>query len=118
MNQFGNCFSFGAQGTSLKIHNGSGIKAILESSLDAMVVSMVAPQLDRFDLWVQPIGESSDDANVLGFLKMLAAPLRPLPTARRFRTSCRCPTGHASRMCPRTPSHARWSRAPWLPRRR
>ena len=83
VNQFRNCF--GAQGTSLKIHNGSGIKPILESSLDAMVVSMVAPQLDRFDLWVQPIGENSDDANVLGFLKMLAAPLQattngaPLP---------------------------------------
>jgi subtilase family serine protease len=83
VNQFRNCF--GAQGTSLKIHNGSGIKPIIESSLDAMVVSMVAPQLDRFDLWVQPIGENSDDANVLGFLKMLAAPLQattngaPLP---------------------------------------
>ena len=50
-----------------------------------MVVSMVAPQLDRFDLWVQPLSENSDDANVLGFLKMLAAPLQattngaPLP---------------------------------------
>ena len=83
VNQFRNCF--GAQGTSLKIHNGSGIKPIIESSLDAMVVSMVAPQLDRFDLWVQPLGENSDDADVLGFLKMLAAPLQgttngaPLP---------------------------------------
>jgi subtilase family serine protease len=83
VNQFRNCF--GAQGTSLKIHNGSGIKPIIESSLDAMVVSMVAPQLDRFDLWVQPLSENSDDANVLGFLKMLAAPLQatangaPLP---------------------------------------
>jgi subtilase family serine protease len=83
VNQFRNCF--GAQGTSLKIHNGSGIKPIIESSLDAMVVSMVAPQLNRFDLWVQPLGENSDDANVLGFLKMLAAPLQattngaPLP---------------------------------------
>jgi kumamolisin len=83
VNQFRNCF--GAQGTSLKLHNGSGIKPIIESSLDAMVVSMVAPQLDRFDLWIQPIGENSDDANVLGFLKMLAAPLQattngaPLP---------------------------------------
>ena len=50
-----------------------------------MVVSMVAPQLNRFDLWVQPLSENSDDANVLGFLKMLAAPLQattngaPLP---------------------------------------
>ena len=83
VNQFRNCF--GSQGTSLKIHNGSGIKPIIESSLDAMVVSMVAPQLNRFDLWVQPLSEDSDDANVLGFLKMLAAPLQattngaPLP---------------------------------------
>jgi len=81
--QFRNCF--GAQGTSLKIHNGSGIQPILESSLDSMVVSMVAPQLDRFDLWVDPIDENSDDANVLGFLKLVAAPLQatvngaPLP---------------------------------------
>jgi subtilase family serine protease len=81
--QFRNCF--GAQGTSLKIHNGSGIQPILESSLDAMVVSMVTPQLDRFDLWVNPIDENSDDDNVLGFLKLLAAPLQatangtPLP---------------------------------------
>jgi subtilase family serine protease len=44
VNQFRNCF--GAQGTGLKFHNGSGIKPIIESSLDAMVVSMVAPQLD------------------------------------------------------------------------
>jgi kumamolisin len=67
------------------VHNGSGIQPIIESSLDAMVVSMVAPELDRFDLWVQPLSEKSDDANVLGFLKMLAAPLQatangaPLP---------------------------------------
>lgn len=83
VNQFRNCF--GTQGTALKIHNGSGIKPISESSLDAMTVSMVAPQLDRFDLWVQPIDESADDGDVLGFLKMLAAPIQatangtPLP---------------------------------------
>ena len=83
VNQFRNCF--GTQGTSLKIHGGSGIQPIVESSLDAMVASMVAPQLDRFDLWVDPIDEKSDDANVLGFLKLLAAPLQattngaPLP---------------------------------------
>ncbi len=83
VNEFRDCF--GAQGTALKIHNGSGIKPILESSLDAMVASMVAPQLDRFDLWVQPITEDADDGNVLGFLKMLASPLQattngaPLP---------------------------------------
>ncbi len=83
VNQYRSCF--GAQGTSLKIHNGSGITPILESSLDAMVVSMVAPQLDRFDLWVHPIDEEDDDGDVLGFLKLLASPLQattngaPLP---------------------------------------
>ena len=83
VNQYRNCF--GAQGTALKIHNGSGIKPIIESSLDAMVVSMVAPQLDRFDLWVHPINENADDGDVLGFLKLLASPVQattngaPLP---------------------------------------
>jgi len=83
VSQFRSCF--GLQGTSLKIHNGSGIQPILESSLDAMVVSMVAPQLDRFDLWVHAIDEDADDGDVLGFLKMLAAPIQattngaPLP---------------------------------------
>jgi subtilase family serine protease len=83
VNLFRNCF--GLRGTPLKIHNGSGIQPILESSLDAMVVSMVAPQLDRFDLWVHPIDEDADDGDVLGFLKLLAAPIEatsngaPLP---------------------------------------
>ena len=83
VNQYRSCF--GAEGTALKIHNGSGIKPIIESSLDAMVVSMVAPKLERFDLWVHPINEDADDGDVLGFLKMLASPLQattngaPLP---------------------------------------
>lgn len=83
VNQYRNCF--GTQGTALKIHGGSGIQPIVESSLDAMVVSMVAPQLDRFDLWVDPIDENADDGDVLGFLKLLAAPIQasangtPLP---------------------------------------
>lgn len=83
VNLFRNCF--GLQGTALKIHRGSGIQPILESSLDAMVVSMVAPQLERFDLWVEPLDEDADDGDVLGFLKMLAAPIEatsdgaPLP---------------------------------------
>ena len=46
-----NCFGF--QGTALQIHGGSSIAPILESSLDAMTVSMVAPKLARLDLWVQ-----------------------------------------------------------------
>jgi subtilase family serine protease len=83
VSQYRSCFGF--TGTSLQQHNGSGVTPILESSLDAMTVSMVAPQLDRFDLWVHPIDESADDGDVLGFLKMLAAPLQattngtPLP---------------------------------------
>jgi subtilase family serine protease len=76
---------FGAKGTSLKIHNAGSIKPILESSLDAMVASMVAPKLDRFDLWVHPISESDDDGDAEGFLALLAQPLQattngaPLP---------------------------------------
>jgi kumamolisin len=46
---------------------------------------MVAPQLQRFDLWVHPISEQDDDGDVLGFLALLAQPLQatangtPLP---------------------------------------
>jgi kumamolisin len=76
---------FGTKGTSLKIHNAGSIKPILESSLDAMVASMVAPKVDRLDLWVHPISESDDDGDVEGFLALLAQPLQatangtPLP---------------------------------------
>src|SRR5215217_3160536 len=85
VNAYRSCFGFA--GTALKIHNAGSIKPIIESSLDAMTVSMVAPQLSRFDLWVQPISEEDDDGDVLGFLKMLAKPLQattngaPLPHA-------------------------------------
>jgi kumamolisin len=74
VNTFRSCF--GAQGTSLKIHNAGSIKPILESSLDAMVASMVAPALSRFDLWVHPIDEDDDDGDVEGFLALLAQPLQ------------------------------------------
>jgi subtilase family serine protease len=83
VNAFRSCF--GTQGTALKIHNAGSIKPILESSLDAMVASMVAPKLSRFDLWVHPISESDDDGDALGFLTLLAQPLQatangtPLP---------------------------------------
>ncbi|MET0685887.1 MAG: S53 family peptidase [Solirubrobacteraceae bacterium] len=83
VDQYRSCFGF--SGTSLTIHGGSGDQPIIESSLDAMVVSMVAPQLDRFDLWVRDIDEDADDGDVLGFLKLLDAPLQatanglPLP---------------------------------------
>jgi kumamolisin len=76
---------FGAQGTALKIHGAGSIKPILESSLDAMVVSMVAPKLARFDLRVHPIDEDDDDGDVEGFLELLAQPMQattngaPLP---------------------------------------
>ena len=83
VNAFRSCF--GTQGTALKIHNAGSIKPILESSLDAMVASMVAPSLSRFDLWVHPISESDDDGDAEGFLALLAQPLQatangaPLP---------------------------------------
>jgi subtilase family serine protease len=83
LNTFRSCF--GLTGTGLKTHNAGSIQPIVESSLDTQVVSMVAPLLERFDLWVNPISESEDDGDVLGFLRMLAAPLQattngvPLP---------------------------------------
>jgi subtilase family serine protease len=83
VDQYRSCFGFA--GTPLTIHGGSGDQPIIESSLDAMVVSMVAPQLERFDLWVRDIDEDADDGDVLGFLKLLDAPLQatangtPLP---------------------------------------
>ena len=74
VNAFRSCF--GTQGTSLKIHNAGSIKPILESSLDAMVASMVAPKLANFDLWVHPLSESDDDGDAEGFLVLLAQPLQ------------------------------------------
>jgi kumamolisin len=83
VNTFRSCF--GSQGTALRIHNAGSIKPILESSLDAMVASMVAPALSRLDLWVHPISDNDDDGDVEGFLHLLAQPLQattngtPLP---------------------------------------
>jgi kumamolisin len=83
VNAFRACF--GTQGTALKIHGAGSINPILESSLDAMVASAVAPALSRFDLWVHPISESDDDGDAEGFLTLLAQPLQattggaPLP---------------------------------------
>jgi subtilase family serine protease len=74
-----NCFGF--QGTSLKIHNAGSIKPILESSLDAMTVAMVAPKLNRLDLWVKQLGQN----NPQGAIELLASPIQattngtPLP---------------------------------------
>ena len=83
LSAFRSCFGISA--TSLKTHNAGSIKPILESSLDTQVVSMVAPNVSRLDLWVQPISESDDDGDALGFLALLAQPLQatnngtPLP---------------------------------------
>ena len=79
VNTFRSCFGF--PGTALQIHGASNIAPILESSLDAMTVSMVAPKLDRLDLWVKPLGQSDPQ----GALELLAEPLQatksgtPLP---------------------------------------
>jgi kumamolisin len=83
VNAFRSCF--GTQGTGLKIHGAGSVKPILESSLDAMVASTVAPALSRFDLWVHPLSENDDDGDAEGFLQLLAQPLQatgdgaPLP---------------------------------------
>jgi kumamolisin len=83
VNQYRSCFGFA--GTSLQMHNAGSMQPIIESSLDAMVVSMVAPRLERFDLWIHALNEDADDGDVLGFLQMLAAPVQaassgtPLP---------------------------------------
>ena len=71
---------FGLTGTPLHIHGGSGVQPILESSLDAMVVSAVAPRLAAFDLWVRPLADNSDDGDVGQFLQLLAAPLEAAKT--------------------------------------
>lgn len=76
---FRNCFGFA--GTALKIHGASNIAPILESSLDAMTIAMVAPKLARLDLWVKALGQ----ADPQGALELLADPLQattngtPLP---------------------------------------
>jgi subtilase family serine protease len=83
VNTFRGCFGFG--GTALEQHGSTSLKPILESSLDAMTVAMVAPQLDRFDLWIRSLSEEDDDGDVEGFLQLLAQPLQatadgtPLP---------------------------------------
>jgi subtilase family serine protease len=74
VNTFRSCF--GTTGTSLKIHNAGSIKPIVESSLDAMVASTVAPKLAGFDLWVHALSESDEDGDALGFLQLLAQPLQ------------------------------------------
>ena len=90
VNAFRSCF--GTTGSALKIHNAGSIKPIIESSLDAMVSSMVAPKLAGFDLWVQPLSESDDDGDALGFLQLLAQ-----PRSRRRRTVRSCRTSSRSR---------------------
>jgi subtilase family serine protease len=79
VNAYRNCFGF--QGTALKIHGGSNITPIVESSLDAMTIAMVAPKLSRLDLWVKALGKNDPE----GALQLLADPLQattngtPLP---------------------------------------
>jgi subtilase family serine protease len=74
LNTFRNCFGF--QGTSLGQSGSTSLQPILESALDTQVVSMVAPQLAHFYLYIHPIDEGSDDGDLLGFLKMVEAPLQ------------------------------------------
>jgi kumamolisin len=79
VNTYRSCFGF--PGTALQVHNGANLEPILESSLDAMTLAMVAPKLARLDLWVKPLGPSDPQ----GALELLAEPLQattngtPLP---------------------------------------
>jgi kumamolisin len=83
LSTFRSCF--GLPGTALAQHGATKLAPILESSLDAQTIAMVAPALERFDLWVHPIAEQDDDGDVDGFLALLAQPLQatasgtPLP---------------------------------------
>jgi kumamolisin len=83
LNAYRSCF--GLPGTALKVHNAGSIQPILESSLDAQTVALVAPQLSNLDLWVQNLDDNADDGDVDGFLEMIAAPIEaagngsPLP---------------------------------------
>lgn len=79
VNAYRSCFGF--PGTALQLHGASNIAPILESSLDAMTVAMVAPKLSRLDLWVKALGQNDPQ----GALQLLADPLQatnngiPLP---------------------------------------
>jgi subtilase family serine protease len=79
VNAYRSCFGF--PGTALQIHGASNVAPILESSLDAMTVAMVAPQLSGLELWVKALGH----ADPQGALELLADPLQatkngvPLP---------------------------------------
>jgi kumamolisin len=84
VNTYRSCF--GATGTALKIHNAGSIKPIVESSLDAMVASMVAPKLAGFDLWVHPLSESDDDGDAEGFLQLLAQPVQATANGAKLPT--------------------------------
>src|SRR4051794_3086406 len=74
LNAYRQCF--GIPGSPLSIHGSTSLAPILESSLDAQTVAMVAPQLAAFDLWVAPISEEDDDGDVEGFLQLLSQPVQ------------------------------------------
>jgi len=83
VNAYRSCFGF--PGAGLNEHGQTSLAPILESSLDAQTIAMVAPQLAGFDLWVQSIDEDADDGDVEGFLALLSQPVQaaangaPLP---------------------------------------
>ena len=74
------------QGTALKIHNAGSIKPILESSLDAMTVSMVAPAL----VALRPVGAPDQRERRRRRRRRLPASCWP-SRCRRRRTARRCP---------------------------
>ena len=76
-----NCFGF--QGTTLTIHGGSGITPILESSLDAMTLAMVAPKLARLDLWVKALGQNDPARGARAACRAAAGDDERHPAAQR-----------------------------------
>ena len=85
VNTFRSCF--GAQGTALQDPQRRAIKPILESSLDAMVVSMVAPQLDA----LRPLGPPDRRGRRRRRRRSASSSCSPRRSRRR-RTARRCPT--------------------------
>lgn len=130
----------GFSGTPLKMHGRASLAPNIESSLDTMVVSMVAPRLAGFDLWARQIFDHSDPAKVnldlVSARDLLAAPLQAAvhggklpvvisvsfgtcdrtsaPTARRVGETTRGPdNGHLNGRSARM--SVRWSRATVAP---
>jgi hypothetical protein len=87
VNAYRNCFGF--PGTALQIHGASNIAPILESSLDAMTVAMVAPKLSRLDLWVKTLGQADPQGALKLCYKVNTRPARGIGCANKSKSTRR-----------------------------